>query len=97
MDIQIRKIQQGAALPFTFYRPVTGGQQAGLYDSDSKKKDDDEDSKGKLKLKDVFSLINSLDGLPSDTNVITSMINSLYKSYALDGEIDTDHLVTMYL
>lgn len=68
----ILKFQQGGLSPLVSYQPVTvtGGSTA--------KQTSKEDSGSDLTDKDIFEMLEKLDGLPSDMQVLTNKLQNFY-------------------
>lgn len=65
----------------------------------TKKSTSSEKSEGNSNIKELLSLVKSLDGLPIDNNLVTNQIKQLYLQNTLfdDGDLDSSDLISTYL
>lgn len=99
MDI-IPKFQQGGGFDslFTIYQPIqTETSRPSSGGSESKKKDKDDDTKGKLTEKDLYNMLENLDGLPNEMQkLVRNMITTLNNARA-SGKDGIKDLAVTYL
>lgn len=91
----IPKFDSGGGMPpLSYFTPVTVPNQ-GAYnvttqqDTQSDNSTNKNSSSGQITDKDLLELANSLDGLPSDMNIL---INNLYRFYQLDSLLGQENI-----
>lgn len=97
----ISKFQQGGGFEslFTIYKPIQTEtpRRATASSRRSEPKDDKEDTKGKLTEKDLFDMLEKLDGLPNEMQIMLgNMMTTLNNAKAL-GVTDIQDLANVYL
>lgn len=103
MDIKfITKMQEGGAtsLPFATYQALPGPAPRGRAVTSSDNSGSDSSSKKDLTDKDLATLLEKLDGLPSDMAVITNNLKNFYVNNtgsSLLGASTTSNITAQYL
>lgn len=103
----INKMQEGGAtsLPFATYQALPGAAPRGRAvsyreDPDDSKSKSDSSSKKDLTDKDLVTLLEKLDGLPSDMAIITNNLKNFYinnTGSSLLGSSTTSNITAQYL
>ena len=100
MKILINKYQNGGTTnpPFVYYKPVDYNPQP--QETAPKEKASTEKTSGGLDDKQLFDMVQNIDGLPSDMEEVIQKLNVFYSRknlFGTDNKMDTSNLSTQYL
>ena len=102
MKILINKYQNGGAVnpPFVYYKPVDYNPQQQEAQEAPKEKVSTEKASGGLDDKQLFDMVQNINGLPSDMQEVIQKLNSFYSVknlFGSDNKMNTSMLSTQYL